>query len=127
MSTYLTEQWATELTKALNEDSRMPGLIAGQDAMLQMNVSGGPQGDCSFYYLFEDGQATVALGEGDGPDVTGTLDYEDAAKIARGELNGQSAVMTGKMKMQGNMGKIMSLGKALDQMTVVQNTLDVQY
>lgn len=124
---YLTNDWAAELTTALNADAEMLELAAGQDALLQMVVTDSPYGEVPFYYLFDDGEVTVSLGVMGSSDVTGTISYDDAVALAKGELGGQQAVLTKKMKTEGNLGKIIQLAPVLERLTKVQNTLRVNY
>ena len=41
--------------------------------------------------------------------LTITSTYDDSVKIAKGELDANAAFMQGRMKVTGNMGKLMSL------------------
>jgi putative sterol carrier protein len=43
------------------------------------------------------------------PEVTMTETYEDAMKIQKGELDPNAAFMQGRIKVQGNMAKLMAL------------------
>ena len=50
------------------------------------------------------------LGEGRrGGDFTLTMSYDDAKKVQTGELDPNAAFMQGRMKVTGNMAKLMSL------------------
>ena len=60
-----------------------------------------------------------SLGQGEAPDGAGctmTLDSEDFIKMFAGELKPTSAFMTGKLKIQGDMGLAMKLEKLMGQM-----------
>ncbi|MBE7184377.1 MAG: SCP2 sterol-binding domain-containing protein [Methylobacterium mesophilicum] len=56
--------------------------------------------------------ATARVGDGDA-DCTITVSKDDFADIVSGELNPTTAFMTGKMKIDGDMGAAMALGQAL--------------
>jgi putative sterol carrier protein len=43
------------------------------------------------------------------PEVTMTQTYEDAQKIQKGELDANAAFMQGRIKVTGNMAKLMAL------------------
>jgi putative sterol carrier protein len=43
------------------------------------------------------------------PEVTLTQSYEDAKKIQQGELDANAAFMQGRVKVTGNMAKLMAL------------------
>ena len=49
------------------------------------------------------------LGKLDDAEVTLTTGYDDAVKIQKGELDANAAFMQGKVKVTGNMAKVMSL------------------
>ncbi len=49
------------------------------------------------------------LGTMDGSDFAMTSAYDDQVKIQKGELDPTAAFMQGKMKVSGNMAKMMSL------------------
>jgi putative sterol carrier protein len=49
------------------------------------------------------------MGEADDAEFTLTLGYDDAKKIQKGELDANAAFMQGRLKVTGNMGKLMAL------------------
>ena len=74
------------------------------------SVTGGPDGDIKYYWVLENGKLEQsALGALDDPDFTMTLTYDDSVKIQKGELDANAAFMQGRMKVSGNMGKLMQL------------------
>ena len=60
-------------------------------------------------------------------DATITNDYETAVAISKGELNSQMAFMTGKIKVGGNMAKLMMNQALLGQFASASADLDVEY
>ncbi len=58
----------------------------------------------------EDGAVSVAEGAGEA-DCTISASEETLMKIARGEANATTAYMTGKLKIQGDMGAALKLQK----------------
>ena len=67
----------------------------------------GKRSSIRWVYALADGNAKMGIGQADTPDVTITQDYPTAVAIAKGELNAQNAFMTGKLKVTGNMAKLM--------------------
>ena len=60
--------------------------------------------------MLQDGKLVEAqLGKLDDAEVTLTTGYDDAVKIQKGELDANAAFMQGKVKVTGNMAKVMSL------------------
>jgi putative sterol carrier protein len=63
-----------------------------------------------YFWVVEDGKLLEStLGEDADAEFTLTLTYEDSVKIQKGELGANAAFMQGRMKVAGNMGKLMSL------------------
>lgn len=48
-------------------------------------------------------------------------------QLSRGELTGQAAAMTGKMKVTGNMAQMMQVGPALDQLARIEAEIGTSY
>ncbi|HLY81451.1 MAG TPA: SCP2 sterol-binding domain-containing protein [Acidimicrobiales bacterium] len=106
MSKWLTQEWLDE-TKAMAESQpERPGA----SAKMQYIVTGGPDGDIKYYWVLENGKLLEsALGELADAEVTMTQTYDDAMKIQQGELDVNAAFMQGRIKVTGNMAKLMSL------------------
>ncbi|MCT4682737.1 MAG: SCP2 sterol-binding domain-containing protein [Roseicyclus sp.] len=60
-----------------------------------------------------DGGGVRAAEDGDEADVTMTADADTFQSILAGDLNPASAFMTGKLKLDGDMGTAMRLGSVL--------------
>jgi putative sterol carrier protein len=67
------------------------------------------------------------LGELDNADVTITSNYETTSAIFSGELNTQMAFMTGKIKVSGNMAKLMTQQAALGHWASAVAALDIDF
>lgn len=50
-----------------------------------------------------DGSCTVHEGSSDAADVTITMEDDDLAALLKGELNGMTAFMTGKLQIEGDL------------------------
>jgi putative sterol carrier protein len=103
---YLSQEWLDELREQAASQPERPGA----SARIQYAVSGGPDGDIKYYWILQDGKLLEsALGTVDDADITLTLTYEDSVKVQQGELDANAAFMQGRMKVAGNMGKLMQL------------------
>jgi alkyl sulfatase BDS1-like metallo-beta-lactamase superfamily hydrolase len=106
MSKWLTQDWLDETRTMAESQPERPGATA----RMQYVVTGGPDGDISYYWLLENGQLKEAkLGKLDDAEVTLTTGWDDAVKIQKQELDANTAFMQGKVKVTGNMAKVMSL------------------
>lgn len=106
MPKYLSQEWLDEGKKMAEGQPERPGA----SARMQYHVTGGPDGDIKYYWILENGKLVDSqLGELPDADFTMTLTYDDSVKIQKGELDANAAFMQGRMKVTGNMGKLMTL------------------
>jgi putative sterol carrier protein len=106
MSKWLTQEWLDETKTMAESQPERPGA----SAKMQYIVSGGPEGDVKYYWVLENGKLLESsLGELADAEVTMTQTYDDAMKIQQGELDVNAAFMQGRIKVTGNMAKLMSL------------------
>jgi putative sterol carrier protein len=106
MAKYLSQEWLDEGRKLAQEFPERPGATA----RMQFAVTGAPEGDVKYYQVLENGKILEStLGEDPNADFTLTSSYDDSVKIQKGELDPNAAFMQGRMKVTGNMGKLMSL------------------
>jgi putative sterol carrier protein len=106
MPKYLSQEWMDTAKQLAQDFPETPGA----SVRMQQVVTGGPEGDVKYYTVIENGKTTEqSLGEDPQAEVTLTNSYEDAVKIMKGELDANAAFMQGKLKVTGNMGKLMSL------------------
>ena len=125
---FLTEDWIAAVQEAMNNDADFSQAIADVDLSMQFNVTEAPEGSTADYSIaFADGSATVAAGELEGADVSITNDYETAVGVSKGDMNTQMAFMTGKLKVSGNMGKLMMNQGPLNKIGSILADLDIEY
>lgn len=106
MALYLSQEWhdkARELAQSFPER-------AGASARMAYVVTGSPGGDIKYFQVTENGKVVEqSLGDCEAPDFTMTVTYDDSVKVQTGELDPNAAFMQGRMKVSGNMGKLMAL------------------
>ncbi len=106
MAKYLTQEWLDSQRELAQEFPERPGATA----RMQYHVTGGPEGDIDYFWVLENGTLLQSeLGQDPDADFTLTLSYDDSVKMQKGELDPNAAFMQGRMKVTGNMGKLMSL------------------
>src|SRR3954469_18113917 len=106
MAKFLTQEWL-DLQKDLAKDfPERPGATA----RMQYKVTGAPDGEVTFHTVIENGKMLEnALGEDSQAEFTMNVGYEDFVKVSKQELDANAAFMQGRLKVTGNMGKLMSL------------------
>ena len=87
-------------------------------AAISAKLGGGFDGSAKFVIegqgaVLVDGGGVRAATEDDAADVTMSADSDTFQEILAGDLNPTSAFMTGKLKLDGDMGTAMKLGSAL--------------
>ncbi|MEW6167863.1 MAG: SCP2 sterol-binding domain-containing protein [Pseudomonadota bacterium] len=70
---------------------------AGTNCTIQFNCS------TPVHAVIKDGSCTVGDGQAEGADVTITMEDEDLVALMKGELNGMTAFMTGKLQIEGDL------------------------
>jgi putative sterol carrier protein len=103
---YLSQEFLDEALRISQGFADRPNA----NARIQYVVSGGPEGDISYYWVVVGGKLRECkLGELPDADFTLRMSYDTSRKIQQGDLNPNVAFMTGKMKASGNVGKLLSL------------------
>lgn len=128
MAAFLTSDWLADLTSTVNAHAGFKQAIANVDLTLQFVVPDAPDGSEGRYYIaVADGAATAAAGDAAEPDCTITNDYATAVAVSKGELNTQMAFMTGKLKVSGNMAKLMMNQQMLNQFAAAAAGMSIDY
>ena len=96
------EGFFAELSSNFDSDK-----ATGITATFQFDISGDNGGQ--WHVKVADGKAEVAKGEAENPDLTMSATDESWEKIVSGELSGQTAFLTGRLKIRGDMSLAMKL------------------
>jgi putative sterol carrier protein len=108
MAKYLTQEWLDEVVRLGQSFPER----AGATARMQYRVTNVPErrDDCWFYWIVENGRLRDAkLGQDDDADFTMVVSYADNRLVQEGSLDPNAAFMQGKMKVTGDMAKLMAL------------------
>ncbi|MGH9209330.1 MAG: SCP2 sterol-binding domain-containing protein [Acidimicrobiales bacterium] len=100
---FLSEDWLELQRQAAADLPPQPSV----SATVEHVVTGAPGGSVVYTTTYEEGRvAAAALGRGVAPDLTFTLTYYGAQRLARGELETGAAFMQGALKVEGDMAKL---------------------
>lgn len=84
-----------------------PEEAKGLDTVIQFDISG--EGGGKFYVVIKDQRCTLFEGEAEGPEMTISASKDDWYAIAKGELDGARAYLTGRLRAQGSMNDLMRM------------------
>ena len=103
----LTQDWLDVQRQATEQLPERPGA----SATVEYRVSGAPDGEVVFHTVLEDGRITWnALGAPPAEaDFTVLVPYADYLDIVRGELDQNVGFMQGRVKVTGNIGRMLSV------------------
>jgi len=120
---FLTQEWIDE-AKRLREEVGPPATPPAHTVRMNQVITDVPFGDGEVKVFMDttDGDVNLDLGELENPDLTVTVDYETAkALIVDGNPQaGMQAFMAGKVKVQGDMTKLMAMQTAQPDPTAVE-------
>lgn len=107
MAKWLSQEWLDEQKRLAADQPERPGA----SARMQYVIKGyGGEPDVSYYWVLEDGKLIEnQLGALDDAELTLTMSRADAEAVQRGTLDEQAAFMQGRIKVEGNMAKLMAL------------------
>ena len=127
---YLDRAWRDEAEKRLKEEL-LPEKMNGITTSMANLYSGCPGGrDKWLFVSCVDGKVErFETGEGDAPEAEFRIfgNYDTFAAISRAELGSQRALMTGKLKMKGNMAKALRLAPLADRINKVLASIPAEY
>lgn len=123
---FLSDEWAQAVTEALNSNDAFKQQAQGKTVKIQ-NVVNTAEGEKKYYLDLKDGQATVATGELPDAEATLSSDYDTATALTKAELNATAAYMSGKLKIQGDLMKLMQLQGLFNTLPQAVKEIDVEY
>lgn len=127
---YLSPEWAAEAGRRLRAGLTPEQMKHLTSSMLTV-YTGCPGGrECAVYYRVVDGVVVeLALCEAPYPEAefSITAGYETFARISRAELKARAALMSGKMKLKGNLVKALRLAPVVDRLNEVLATIPTRY
>ena len=115
MPQFLSDAWMDEAKKIRDEvggsDSPPPHQVRMNMVIIDCPDGVGTDGTVNTHMDTSEGQLQMDLGHLDGPDLTVTADYATAKAILvdQNPQAGMQAFMAGKVKVQGDMAKLMAM------------------
>ncbi len=130
MIQYMSPEWRDEAERRLKAELTPEKMnhISSSMANIYQNCPGGR--DMYLFIGFKDGELDrMLVGEGETPEAEFRIigDYAVFAQISRAEMNSQLALMTGKLKLKGNMVKALKLASIADRINKVFSTIPTEY
>ncbi len=98
-----------ELMTETIKSAFQPDKAAGVDTVVQFKFTGTQASN--WYVVIKDQKCESTEGLHPDPKMTMTVDSEDYIKISTGELDATMAFMKGKVKVSGDMGVALGMGK----------------
>lgn len=74
-----------------------PDAAGDTDCTVQFNIS------TPMHLVIRNGACTAKEGDSRSPDVSITMEDDDLVSLMKGELNGMTAFMTGKLQLEGDL------------------------
>lgn len=127
---YLSPEWTAEAESRLRAQLT-PEMMKNLTSSMLTIYHKCPDGiDRALFYKLEDGVFTdISVREEPFPAAEFIIsgDYDTFAKISRAEMGSRSALMGGKLKLQGNMVKALSLASIVDRFNKILSTIECEY
>lgn len=127
---YLSPEWTAKAESRLRAQLT-PEMMKNLTSSMLTIYHKCPDGiDRALYYKLEDGVFTdISVREEPFPAAEFIIsgDYDTFAKISRAEMGSRSALMGGKLKLQGNMVKALSLASIVDRFNKILSTIECEY
>lgn len=127
---YLSPEWRDEAERKLREELTRE-MMNNATVSLSSTYLNCPDGTNKFTFMkFADGELqSYLLGEGEAPaaDFQVIAEYPVFVQMAKGEITGQSAMMSGKLKLKGSILVAMKFGGVSEKVTKIIASIPTEY
>lgn len=106
MAAYLSPAWFDDVNATARADASLHTTTAGANVVLQQVVTGGPAGEVRYWVRVDDGVVEAGPGDATKPDAVVTQSYDTAAAVSRGELTVEDAILGGRARLRGDIGRL---------------------
>jgi putative sterol carrier protein len=120
---YLSAEWFDAVRAAASASESLREATTGVTLTVAQVVTDGPDGDVAFHVTVDDGRVDVGPGAPADATVTFTQDYDTATRVAQGELSAQGAFMTGRIRVHGDLPRLVRDGEAFARIDDVMRSV----
>ena len=127
---YLSSEWTAEAEKRLRSQLTPESMKNMTSSMLTVYHNCPDGQERALYYKIENGIFTdISVRQAPLPEAEFIIsgDYDTFAKISRAELGSRSALMSGKLRLTGNMVKALSLASIVDRFNKILSEISCEY
>ena len=127
---YLSPEWRDEAYRRLSAELDPEKMNYATTSVVSVYHNCPDGKERYFFVSCVDGAiGDVSVGEGEPPEAEFSIsgDYDVFAKMSMGELGAQAALMSGKLKLKGNMVKALKLSSLADRLNRVIATIPTQF
>ncbi len=127
---YLSPEWKEQVEKLLRSELTPEKMNHITSSMSNIYINCPDGKERYMYFGFEDGKLDrflVDVGQPPEAEFKITGDYEVFAKISRAEMNAQVGLMSGKLKLKGNMVKALKLASIADRLNKVIAKVEAEF
>lgn len=125
---FQSDEFFKQVNEALSSNEAVTKAAKGQNVKIQVITSDTPGvGTKKTYLQITDGIPAAGAGEVPNPDATISQSYETAVALDKGELNPQSAFMEGKIKVKGNLMKLLKIQRFLETLPPAAKHIEREY
>jgi len=127
---YLSPEWTAEAHRRLKEQLTAEQMKNVTSSMVTLYHDCPDGKNRALYYGLVNGvvdSLTICEGEVPAAEFVIEGDYQTFASISRAELNSRAALMTGKLKLKGNMVKALSFSSVVDRLNKVLATIPTEF
>ena len=114
MAKYLSREWIDELDRAAQATDLVQAAAPDLVFVIEHEVTGLPQGTVRYHIVFDRGTARLCAGAAALADACVTEDHETAVAVSSGAINAQSAFMSGRLRVRGDMEKLIAAQPAIE-------------